>query len=199
DFNKWANKPENKAKYGEVIAKINAYYAATNEKARHDNYLIGMLRTSDFAALPYSLGRALEQYAGMPEAARAEMGSQLQEYIDEAYKAMYIPIEKDVLAAQLNLYATKSGGYPIASHVAELAKANNNDFTKYVNDAFAKSIFASKENVEAFLKNPNAEALQADPLYILSADLLKQYRYKPENIAELENDYQKSFRLLVEG
>src|SRR5690606_18726116 len=39
----------------------------------------------------------------------------------------------------------------------------------------------------------------ADPLYILSADLLKQYRYKPENIAAAENDFSKSFRLLVEG
>src|SRR5688572_241586 len=83
DFNKWANKAENKAKYGEVIAKINAYYAATNEKARQDNYLVGMLRTSDFAAMPFSLGRGLEQYANMPEAGRQEMGPELQEYINE--------------------------------------------------------------------------------------------------------------------
>lgn len=199
DFNKWANKPENKAKYGEVIAKINAYYAATNEKARHDNYLIGLLRTSDFAAMPYSLGRGIEQYISAPEGKKAEVLASLQEYIDEVYKTMYIPIEKDVLAAQLNLYATKSSGYPIASHVAELGKANGNNFTQFVNDAFAKSIFASKENIEAFLKNPNIETLHTDPLYLLSADLLKQYRYKPENIVALENDYQKSFRLLVEG
>lgn len=199
DFNKWANKAENKAKYGEVIAKINAYYAATNEKARQDNYLVGMLRTSDFAAMPSSLGRGIEQYINAPEAQKAEIRTGLQEYIDEVYKTMYIPIEKDVLAAQLNLYATKSTGYDIAPYVAKIAKANNNDFTKFVNDAFATSIFASKENVEAFLKNPNAETLQADPLYKLSADLMKQYRYKPENIAKLENDYLKSFRLLVEG
>lgn len=199
DFNKWASKAENKAKYGDVIAKINAYYAATNEKARQDNYLVGMLRTSGFAAMPFSLGRGLEQYASMPEAQRAEMLPELQAYVDETYKTMYLPLEKDVLAAQLNLYATKSTGYAIAPHVAELAKANNNDFTAFVNNAFAKSIFASKESVEAFLKNPNVETLHADPLYVLSADLMKQYRYKPENIAQLENDYLKSFRLLVEG
>src|SRR5690606_23245366 len=55
-FQKRANKKTNRAKYGDVLSDINAYYAATNEKARHDNYLIGMLRSSTFAPLPYSLG-----------------------------------------------------------------------------------------------------------------------------------------------
>ena len=199
DFNKWANKKENKEKYGDVIAKINAYYAATNEKARQDNYLVGLLRTSAFAAMPFNLGKGLEQYANSPEAARQQMLPDLQAYIDETYKTMYVPLEKDVLVAQLNLYATKSTGYAIAPYVAKLAKENNNDFSGFVNDAFSKSIFASKANVEAFLKNPNVETLKADPLFLVSSDLMTQYRYKPENIAKLENDYLKSFRLLVEG
>src|SRR5690554_4827565 len=62
-FNKWANKKANKAKYGQVISDINKYYTLTNEKAKHDNYLVGMLRSSTFAALPYRLGSAFEQYA----------------------------------------------------------------------------------------------------------------------------------------
>lgn len=199
DFNKWANKKENKEKYGDVIAKINAYYAATNEKARQDNYLVGLLRTSGYAAMPFSLGKGLEQYANSPEAARQQMLPELQAYVDEVYKTMYEPLEKDVLAAQLNLYATKSTGYAIAPYIAKLAKENNNNFTAFVNDAFSKSIFASKASVEAFLKNPNAETLKNDPFYLVSSDLMTQYRYKPENIAKLENDYLKSFRLLVEG
>src|SRR5690606_41128754 len=58
-FNKRANKKKNKETYGNVIADINAYYAATNEKARHDNYLMTILRTSNLAAIPYSFGNAL--------------------------------------------------------------------------------------------------------------------------------------------
>ena len=38
-FDAWANKPENKAKYGDVVSTINKYYTATNDKARHDNHL----------------------------------------------------------------------------------------------------------------------------------------------------------------
>ncbi len=199
DFNKWANKKENKEKYGDVIATINKYYSMTNEKARHDNYLVGLLRTSTFAALPYSLGRGLEQYANGPEAMRAQMLPQIQEYVDETYKTLYIPLEKDVLAAQLNLYATKSVGYDIAPYIAKIGKENNYNYTAFVNDAFDKSIFGSKEKLEAFLKEPNAEVLKNDPLYILSSDILKQYRAMPDNIAAAENDFSKAFRLLVEG
>jgi hypothetical protein len=199
EFNTWANKPENKAKYGNVIATINNYYSKTNEKARHDNYLTGLLRTSTYAALPYSLGKGLEGYTAANEAGRAAMRPELQVYIDDAYKTIYEPLEKDVLAAQLNLYATKSTGYEIAPYVAKIGKENNYNYTGFVNDAFAKSIFSSKAKVEAFLANPKADVLSSDPLYLLSSDLLTKYRAKSDEQAKLDADFSKSFRLLVEG
>lgn len=199
EFNAWAAKPENKEMYGNVIATINNYYAKTNEKARHDNYLVGLLRTSNMSTLPYSLGRGLEAYAAANEGGRAAMLPQIQEAIDESYKTLYMPLEKDVLAAQLNLYATKSKGYDVAPMVAEIGKQSNYDYKKYVNDAFQKSIFSSKEKVEAFLQNPNAEQLKNDMLYMLSNDLLTKYRAKSEEQAKLDADFSKAFRLLVEG
>src|SRR5690606_30172765 len=62
-FDKWANEAANKAKYGNVISTINEYYTATNERARSNNYLVGLLRTSNFSVAPYRIGGALTQYA----------------------------------------------------------------------------------------------------------------------------------------
>ena len=198
-FNKWANKKANKDKYGDVIANINAYYAKTNEKARQDNYLIGLLRTSAFAVLPYRVGSALMQYTSASEAQRAQVLPRIEEFVAEEYKTLYMPLEKDVLAAQLHLYATKSTGYDIAPLVAQLGKENNFDYTAYVNNAFENSIFKSKESVEEFLKNPNAEALENDPLFLLSNDILTQYRAVPDDITALQDSYSKAFRLMVQG
>jgi len=198
EFNKWANKSENKAKYGDVVATINKYYAATNEKSRHDNYLTSVLRNSNFGAGPASLGQSIEYFVAQNDAKKAEVLPKLQEQINAGYEGLYLPLERDVLIAELNLYNKKSG-YPVAPFVAELAKTNNGDFTKFVDEAFASSIFTSKEKVEAFLKNPNVDQLKADKLYQLSSSLLATYRAKPEDLAKLDNDYQKSFRLLVEG
>ena len=49
------------------------------------------------------------------------------------------------------------------------------------------------------MKNPDAEKVKNDVLYQLSTDLLTQYRAKSAELASMENDFQKSFRLLVEG
>jgi hypothetical protein len=198
-FNKWANKKKNKEKYGDVIATINNYYSKTNEKARHDNYLIGLLRTSTFAVLPYSLGRGLQAYAGSNENGRTAMMPQLEEAVNESYKTLYIPLEKDVLAAQLNLYATKSEGYPIAEYIDEIGKSTNYNYNAFVNNAFNTSLLASKEKVMAWLENPDADALNNDPLYKLSNAIITQYRAKTDEQGQLEADYSKAFRLLVQG
>ena len=170
EFNKWANKKENKEKYGNVIATINNYYSKTNEKARHDNYLVGLLRTSTLAVLPYSLGRGLEVYANANEAAREQMLPQLKEAIAESYATLYMPLEKDVLAAQLNLYATKSTGFDTAPYVSEVGKANNYNYTKFINDAFDASIFSSEEKVMAFLQNQ----LFSTPKWLLDNTILNK-------------------------
>ena len=56
-FDKWANSPKNKEKYGHVVTTINRYYSLTNEKARHDNYLQQLLRTSSFGIVSRTLAR----------------------------------------------------------------------------------------------------------------------------------------------
>ena len=115
-FNTWANQPANKAKYGNVVATINNYYAMTNEKSRHDNYLQQLFRTSAFGTIGRTLGRQLDAYAKADAAKRGEMAPAIMEMVDEMYKELHIPAEKDILAAQLSLYAKKSG-YALAPTV----------------------------------------------------------------------------------
>jgi hypothetical protein len=198
-FNKWANKAENKAKYGNVVANINKFYALTNEKARHDNYLTTMFRTSAFGTIGRTLGKQLENYAKADAAKRAQMAPGLVEMAGEFFKEAYLPAEKDILAAQLNLYATKSKGYAIAPMVEKIGKDANYDFTKYVNAAFELSILTSPEKIKAFLDIPSEALLANDPLVQLSNDMVAHFGTKSDEIAKAQNDFGSSFRLLVEG
>jgi len=198
-FDKWANKPENKEKYGNVVATINNYYKLTNEKSRHDNYLQQLFRTSAFGTISRSLGRQLEAYAKADATKRAQMAPGILEMVDEMYKELHIPAEKDILAAQLKLYASKSTGYAIAPSVDKLAKENNGDFTKYVNALFDLSIFTSKDRIKAFLDLPSETMLANDPLNVLSNDLLTHFNSKSDAIAKAQNDFGAAFRKLVQG
>jgi len=197
-FNTWANKSANKAKYGNVVPTINKYYEMTNEKSRHDNYLQQLLRTSSFGTVARGLGRQMENYAKADASKRAQSKPALKEMIDGMFSEIYIPLEKDVLAAQLALYNAKAG-YKIAPMVEELAKTNNNDFTSYVNAAFDLSLFTSKEKLHAFLELPSEALVTNDPLYQLSNDLIAHLSTRSEELTQAQNDYSKSYRLLVEG
>ncbi|MEM1002539.1 MAG: S46 family peptidase [Bacteroidota bacterium] len=195
-FDKWANKSANQKTYGQVMTNINSYYSLTNEKSRHDNYLTSLLRASKFSVLPYQLGRGFDNYAKANPAKRAELKPRLKAFIENSYSGYHLPLEKEILAKQLELYATKSN-YELPSMVDSMA--TRNDFESYVNAAFELSLFSSKEKALAFLSYPNADLLASDPLYQLSSELLAKYREEPEELKQPLNDYQASFRLLVNG
>lgn len=198
EFERWANKKENKSQYGKVITDINEYYAKTNENASHNNYLFSMLRSSSYASVPYRLGAQMLNYINANESKRRELQPALDGAITDLYTDLYQPLERDVLITQLNLYA-KKGGKNIAPYVAELAKKTGGDFTEYVNNTLENSIFASKESIVKFLENPNAELITNDELFKLSNDLMMRYRAKTEDEMALDEKFAKAFRLLVRG
>ncbi|MDM1550840.1 S46 family peptidase [Empedobacter falsenii] len=198
-FNKWAQKGANKAEYGDVVSNLNNYYAKTNLDARHNNYINILLRYSTLASAPYSIGKALENYAAANDAKRDEMRPKIQNAINAYYEKMYLPLEKDLLAAQLNLYASKANEAGLAPYVTDLAKQNNKNFTAYVNDAVERSFFADQKQVENFLISPDVEVLKKDPLYVLSNALVERASKQTDEQAKLNDIYSKNFRLLVKG
>lgn len=198
-FDQWAQSKERYEKYGNVISTINKYYSQTNESARHNNYIFGMLRSSTLAAAPYRIGMALEQYASENEAKRAEMRPQIEELIESVYDGLHMPLEEDMLASQLSLYAQKAQAGGLAPYFEMIAKQYKSDVKKYVNEAFSKSIFTDKNKLTSFLDNPDAELIKNDELYKLSTDLMNRYRAETPEQKQLKDAYNRSFRLLVEG
>ena len=199
DFTKWAKSSNQNAVYADVVEIINDYYGKTNEKSRHDNYLMTILRSSTFAALPASLGKSLQQYALENEAKRAEMRPGIEEMINGVFEGLYMPLEEDVLASQLELYYAKGAKGGLAPYVKEIGDKSNGKFKDYVNKAFGTSIFTQKAELLKYLDTPVADRISNDELFKLSSDLMTRYRAEtPEQKAQKDN-FNKSFRLLVDG
>ena len=199
-FVKWANKKANRAEFGGIINTINKYYQETNLKARHDNYLSGgLLRSSAIAPIPYVVGNGLSFYISQNETKRKELLPKLIEDIENRYQGLHMPLEQELLIAQLNLYAKKGGDTLIAPMIKELAEQNNGDFTSFVKNAFQSSLFKSKENLLSFLENPDLETLNNDKLFQLSTNLLNHYRFVSEDQKEKDAEFQRAYRLMVKG
>ncbi|MCL7988970.1 S46 family peptidase [Sphingobacterium sp. lm-10] len=196
-FAKWANKRENRDVYGQVLPTINAYYTATNAKARHDNYLTGLLRSASLAAVPSTLGNGLIQYSRENEAKRQEMRPRLEAFINNNYEKMYLPLEKDVLASELNLYTAKAGD--VAPYLATMASQNQGNFAADIDAAVEKSLFQSADRLIAFLNNPDATTVENDPLFKLSNALMQQYRETSPELETKKDAFQTAQRLYVKG
>ncbi|WP_066313176.1 S46 family peptidase [Flavobacterium sp. TAB 87] len=198
-FYEWAMKPANKEKYENVIPTINEYYRITNVKAAHDSYLMQLLRTSSYATGPANLGNSLIAYYKENDAKKAEMLPKITALIDNIYGEFYAPLEKDVLAAQLNLYASKGTEYGLPAQIAKMKAENNGNFTADVAKATEVSYFTSKEKVLAFMADPKPLAIIHDPLYIISNDLLTKYRAESDYQAISDDGFAIAYRKLVEG
>lgn len=197
-FNAWANKKENKEKYGSVVATINNYYAATNDKSRHDNYLQIMFRGSEYAKIARTLGPQLEAYAKADEATKAQMLPDLKAGIEEFFAGIYIPAERDIMVDGLNLYAKKAG-YKLVPSIETAFKKGNGDMKNFVTALFEMSILTSKEKMMAFLEVPSEGLIANDPLMKLSNEMIAHLNTRTDELTKLQNDFGKAYRLLVDG
>ena len=196
-FQKWASKKKNR-EYADVMPIINDYYEKTNETSSNTNYMSLLLRTR-MATVPYRLGKSIEYYLEQNEAKQAELRPKLEEEIQTLYEGLFTPLEKEMLASQLSLYSKKAKN--IVPLVPEIAAKNNTveAWSKYIDKAFKNSIFESKQKLNAFMAKPDAEILKTDPLFELSSDLLTRYRYKSDQQKQWDNDFQRAYRLMVQG
>ena len=195
-FDAWANKPENKAKYGSVVSTLNNFYSATNDKSRHDNYLSILVRNSEYAGISRGLGAQLMAYAKADAAKRSSMKADLTAAINEFFETTYGPAEMDVLINGLDLYAAKAN-YELANGVASMYADGSTK--NEVRAMFAMSILASKNGMLAFLEAPSEGQLSNDPLFKLSVDMLAHLMKRSEELIKLTDDYNRAYRLLVAG
>jgi hypothetical protein len=195
-FDAWANKPENKAKYGTVVSTLNNFYSATNDKSRHDNYLSILVRNSEYAGITRGLGAQLMAYAKADATKRNSMKADLTAAINEFFETTYGPAEMDVLINGLDLYAAKAN-YELANGVAGMYADGSTK--NEVRAMFAMSILASKNGMLAFLEAPSEGQLSNDPLYKLSADMFAQLMKRSDELIKLTDDYNRAYRLLVAG
>lgn len=195
-FNAWANKPENKAKYGDVVSTINKYYAATNDKSRHDNYLSILFRNSEYAAISRGLGAQLMAYAKADATKRNNMKADLTAAINEFFETTYGPAELDILINGLNLYAAKAN-YELVNGVSTMYA--DGSCANEIRAMFAMSILVSKNGMLAFLEAPSEGQLSNDPLFKLSTDILSHLMKRTDELTKLTDDYNRAYRLLVAG
>jgi len=191
-FNQWAQKRKRRKEYGNVVSTINTYYAATNEKARHDNYLSNLLRASELGVISRTLGSKLLEFDKASDKTDALKQSMMQT-IDDFYSTLSFPVEKDILMNGIWLYVTKAGYKMPASFESPDAVSQR------IATTLAKTAFSNPDQLKAYVRGEVRMEISKDPLFLLSQELIAHLNATTPEMAQMQADYARAYRKLVKG
>lgn len=197
-FDEWASKEENN-EYSGLTNVLNKYYDYTNEKSRHDNYLMVLMRASSIAVLSRTLNTKIESYTKANKKERENLKKELVKTINEFYLSIDLNTEKKILTDGILLYYSKSQKYPKIKQLDSLLGSSKRDFGLFVENLFKNSIYSSEKRLLKFIKKPNYEELSKDPIISLSRELISQLNYRSDEFIEIQNLYNAAYRKFVEG
>ncbi|AQW94015.1 peptidase S46 [Elizabethkingia anophelis] len=191
-FQQWAEKAENKAVYGNVLANTDAYYKQISNRNIEKNYGAQFQRNAKYIRNSFQIGDALTSYMKQDASAQAAMKPKLEGAVKQAYEGFNTQLEAEMLSQMASLYQSK-----VAADVASATVKSIN--TSELANIAQSSIFANATSVINFLNNPSAEKLANDKLYKFSAGYIGDNKVLAEKYAKTDEGFQKDSRLFMDG
>jgi hypothetical protein len=173
-FNTWvvAN-PERKAKYGEALNMIKTSVEGRAELYHASQYLLECFGGgSELLLMNRNAGSVLSALKSAEPAKVSESAASLKKNLDAIYKDYNAPTDKKSMKAMLTLFRAD---VPVKYHpdfyVNIVDKKFKGNIDKFVDDMFARSIFADQAKLSAFLDKPVLKTLENDPVVLTSASI----------------------------
>lgn len=155
-------KANNKADYAEVVNRIDGLVAKTSPL----NYQFTCLTEVFFSGIEFgnvvlkSTRQALEEKND--SLVKAQM-SELTKVFEEIHNKDYDhEVDRKVAKVLLPLYAEMVPAEQRPSIYQFIEDKYKGDYSRFVDDMYSKSIFASKANLEKFMKKPTVKAIDND-------------------------------------
>ena len=119
--------------------------------------------------------------------------------IDLYFKDYNLPTDKKLFAALLKMYYDNVPQDQQPPYLQTIFEKNKGDFTKFTEAVYAKSMFASKEKIEAFLLAPKLKTLDKDPIYQLMTALYDNHIKIVQILTPFNDKLTRANRLFVAG
>lgn len=199
-FNTWVNAdPSRKAKYGESLNLIRAAVEGRAEFANAQQYISECFFQGCEILSLNSVASALIEAMKSGDANRVrELASNLKNRIEMFYKDYNPPTDQKAMKAMLKLYRTD---VPVRFHpdfyTAIVDKKFKGDIDKYVDDLFAKSVFASEARLSAFLDKPNLKTLENDPVRLAATSINKTSSDVSKDLSQFDENLTTGRRLWI--
>ncbi len=200
EFTAWVNADATRQqKYGQALTLVEEGVEANVAQGSAIQYLIEtQLRGAELFLTGYRAGAPLMAAFSMDsveavEAAKASFQSQMNTF----FKDYDAATDQEATKALLKLYMKDVDPAYYPSYMESDIK--NGDVDAFVDNIFAKSIFVSQDNVEAFLAKPSAKKLAKDPVFKAGMSIFTLYQGLYQQGRESNLKKSEGMRLFVAG
>ncbi len=201
EYMDWARKQRN-PKYSRALDLISNGYAERRTAEEASLYLReGLLSGPELLLRAFRVGSTFET---IQDPRYDEMRDQIIESLRSSaadfYKDYNPQTEQRVMTGLFNyVYAHMSEEY-MPQFLLEAGKKGKDDCTKFVENLFKKSIFATEESFAKFMEKPDLKKLQKDPAFQAGKETYERYREVNElGSKETKDGLERGIRDFTDG
>lgn len=203
EFRDWVSeKPDRNAKYGESLDLIKNAVAGRSDLHHARQYIVeSLVMGVEFINFSASFIQVFISLLENPDDQNAtqEVISGMKKDIDNYFKDYNASTDKKITVAMLKLFAENVKPEFQPDFFQTLSKKYKNDYQKYVDAVFEKSMFVNEDKLNAFLASPDVKTLQKDPAFRITMSAYRKYFEIDEQYRVFDADINKGHRLYVEG
>ncbi len=197
-FRNWANADlQRKAKYAGIFDDFDKYWA------HQSKYTKALLYHREAGwnggeAVRFSMKFRSVDYAyaeKIPQENIAAYTKKMKGDVEDFFKDYNKELDRDATIALLNLFYKDVDPSQLPATIKKVGDKTGGDFTAFVNNAFAKSIFVDKAKLTAWLENP--KPIAKDPIFALMQEIVNSYIALGEEAEKVECG--RADRLYMEG
>ena len=205
-FQKWANSsPELQRDYGDLLPSFKTAYSQLEPYNLAYDYVV----EAGLAIELVGFSRSFEKLVKMsrdkqiPEKELKAETEKLQRYAAHFFKDYYKPVDKEVMAAMLELYDANMSSTYKPAFLNTIGKKYKDDYEKYADFVFEKSFLDDEDKLTGFLKNykrKDYKKLLKDPAYQMALDIMGLYKEKVQQPrASVNGTIDSLMRLYMKG
>ena len=199
-FNTWvAADPDRKAKYGEALNMIRTSIEGRAEFQNAQQYISECFNQGcEILSLNMVASSLINVLKDGDTGKITDMTNRMKNFIGSFYKDYNPPTDKKAMKAMLKLYrADVPVKFQPDFYVNIVDKKFKGSIDRYVDDLFARSVFASETKLSAFLNKPVLKILENDPVYLAASSISKVSSEVSKNLSQFDANLTTGRRLWI--
>ncbi len=206
-FIEWVNANETRQKkYGSLLHSFDSLYKLVTPLSRLNDYNTEALYGIELISFINTSIQPLSELAKNDSISNDSLRSAAAKVYKNAigvYKNYSANVDKEVMAALLKLFRNDIPTEYLPSAYEEIKSKYKDDYTKYAERIFSKTIFADSVKLKSFLDKFNhksLKAIQKDPAYILARNIADNFTAKASaQFARLNSEINLVQRTYMKG